>query len=338
MIREDRFVQSHRPYAVDLGSLAVRDGNYCTLNAAWFRRRKGVTVACLGCLWDVQRSTPESAADFLAMHDDGRYGGDCRSRWDGQRFWSAVQDPNVQAADLALLKPMLAAYPQIPDGFSGRWPTNVVLVHAPGCEQVGTRVVRNQSGSVTGDEPSALVDAVYADRKRVPYQARETETVAVWDCEPNCPVAEMDRQSGVTSSSGGAGARSGKVGRSTYGDYDGSTVGRNAGGLGDSGGASRYFPIFKYEAKAPAAERPRLADGTAHTTVKPLELMRWLVRPVTPPGGTVLDPFAGSGTTLEAAILEGFRAIGIEREPQYADLCVARLSKPLQPTLFGDAA
>lgn len=66
--------------------------------------------------------------------------------------------------------------------------------------------------------------------------------------------------------------------------------------------------------------------------------MRWLVRLVTPPGGTVLDPFAGSGTTLEACVLEGFNAVGVEREQPYADLCVARLSKPLEPTLFGDVA
>lgn len=120
MNREDRFVQSHRPYAVDLASLAVRDGNYCTLNAAWFRRRKGATVACLGRLWDVQRSTPESAADFLAMHDDGRYGGDCEGRWDGERYWGS-QLPDVIEAHLALLKPMLAAYPAIVAGYDGWW-------------------------------------------------------------------------------------------------------------------------------------------------------------------------------------------------------------------------
>lgn len=97
-------------------------------------------------------------------------------------------------------------------------------------------------------------------------------------------------------------------------------------------------PVLKYEAKAPASERPKLADGTAHATVKPLDLMRWLVRLVTPPGGTILDPFAGSGTTGEAAILEGFNAVLVEREREYADLCVARLSKPLQPSLFGEAA
>jgi len=75
----------------------------------------------------------------------------------------------------------------------------------------------------------------------------------------------------------------------------------------DIGGASRFF----YVAKADASERPRV-NGTAHPTVKPLDLMRWLVRLVTPPGGTVLEPFAGSGTTVEACIVEGFRCAAIQ--------------------------
>ena len=61
--------------------------------------------------------------------------------------------------------------------------------------------------------------------------------------------------------------------------------------------------------------------------VKPLALMRWLVRMVTPPGGTVLDPFAGSGTTLEAAMLEGFNVTGIEREADYLPLIRARIAR-----------
>lgn len=65
----------------------------------------------------------------------------------------------------------------------------------------------------------------------------------------------------------------------------------------------------------------------AHPTVKPLELMRWLVRLVTPPGGVVLDPFLGSGTTAEAARAEGFQCLGIERESDYVPLIRARLNR-----------
>lgn len=91
---------------------------------------------------------------------------------------------------------------------------------------------------------------------------------------------------------------------------------------GDSGGASRFF----YVAKAPKKERP-IVDDIAHATVKPLALMRWLVRLVTPKGGTILEPFAGSGTTVEACILEGFHCIAIEREAEYLPLIQARIDR-----------
>jgi DNA modification methylase len=92
------------------------------------------------------------------------------------------------------------------------------------------------------------------------------------------------------------------------------------------GEVSRYFPIFRYQAKAPKKERP-VVDGNAHPTVKPLELMRWLVRLVTPPGGYVLDPFAGSGTTGEAALIEGFRCLLIESEADYLPMIMTRLDR-----------
>jgi DNA modification methylase len=100
------------------------------------------------------------------------------------------------------------------------------------------------------------------------------------------------------------------------------------------GGEARFFPVFRYAAKASRSERPRLADGTAHTTVKPLSLIRWLIRLVTPADGLVLDPFAGSGTTLEAATTEGFRSVGVELESDHAALCIARLSKPIDVAIF----
>lgn len=71
--------------------------------------------------------------------------------------------------------------------------------------------------------------------------------------------------------------------------------------------------------------RPRLRRNT-HPTVKPTTLMRWLVRLVTPPGGVVLDPFAGSGSTGLAAVMEGHRFLGIEREGDYVDIACARLT------------
>ncbi|AEK08207.1 DNA methylase [Mycobacterium phage EricMillard] len=97
------------------------------------------------------------------------------------------------------------------------------------------------------------------------------------------------------------------------------------------GEPQRFFPVFKYQAKAPAKERPSYVneDGTkvAHSTVKPLTLVRWLARLVCPPGGVILDPFAGSGTTVEACLLEGFDCIAIENEADYIPLIEQRIER-----------
>ena len=107
----------------------------------------------------------------------------------------------------------------------------------------------------------------------------------------------------------------------------------------DYGGASRFFPVFKYQAKAPKRERPVIVreDGTRvqHPTVKPVALMEWLVTLTTPPGGLVLDPFAGTGTTLQAARDKGFRAIGVEQDADYVELIHARLSPVDDPAPQG---
>lgn len=128
MIRDDRFLISRKPYAVDLGSLradeprSAHDGSLyvrATLDAVWFRRRRGVTVACIGQLWDHQ-APPADAAQFLAQHTDGRYGGNCFGRWDGKGYWGD-SDLEIMAVNLAVLRPMLANYPAVPDGYSAWW-------------------------------------------------------------------------------------------------------------------------------------------------------------------------------------------------------------------------
>lgn len=151
-------------------------------------------------------------------------------------------------------------------------------------------------------------------------------------------AADLDRQTGVLNSGTmRAGTeRQARVGGTIYGADTRNFVPADT--YGDSGGASRFFPTFHYEAKAPKSERPIGDDGEAHPTVKPLDLMRWLVRLITPPGGTVLEPFLGSGTTAEACVIEGLRCIGIERAETYMKLAVTRVSKPIQIDLLGSIA
>lgn len=141
---------------------------------------------------------------------------------------------------------------------------------------------------------------------------------------------------------------------------------RESFGYADTGGASRFF----YTAKASRSEREAGLEGVElrpggstasgftddvgrgvdrtrpvanpHPTVKPVDLMSWLVRLVAEPGDTVLDPFCGSGTTGVACTLEGVHFVGIEREPEYAEIARRRIYQT-QPSLFaptggGDAA
>jgi len=104
--------------------------------------------------------------------------------------------------------------------------------------------------------------------------------------------------------------------------------------FGKDGARPHTSPDYKYEA----------TTRNTHPTVKPLALMRYLVRLVTPPGGTVLEPFAGSGTTLVASILEGFDAIGCELTDDYLPIIKGRVAWAQQErtkahdSLFGDPA
>lgn len=103
-----------------------------------------------------------------------------------------------------------------------------------------------------------------------------------------------------------------------------SSSGENFTDLNDSGGASRFF----YCAKASKSERNRGMDETTnfHPTVKPIKLMEYLIRLVTPKGGTTLDPFMGSGTTGVAAKNLGFNFIGIELNPEYVEIATKRIA------------
>jgi DNA modification methylase len=171
-------------------------------------------------------------------------------------------------------------------------------------------------------------------------------------------AALVDEQSGITKSTGGSGVLSrGNLGANVYGDfasYDTGKTFRNSGGLGDVGGASRFF----YVAKASKRDRNEGLDGLEtkqtvgggglgnpvsgaygsekapgknfHPTVKPTDLMRQLVRLVTPHGGLVLDPFTGSGSTGKAAILEGFEFVGCELTDDYLPIIEGRLNHAVQ--------
>jgi DNA modification methylase len=237
---------------------------------------------------------------------------------------------------------------------SGRWPANVCLSHHEDCEQVGTRRVKGSGWAESGSKASENRAMAGPNTARDPKpdsftDADGLETVEAWRCVESCPVRLLDEQGGNLPTQ----ANRTDPGTSSGGgvlDWKGSP--RTSAFNGESGGASRFF----YTAKASSAERnaglegfeegsrplaisqwegqtngsgkemgPSKPQRNVHPTVKPIALMRWLVRLVTPPGGTVLDPFTGSGTTGIAAALEGFNFVGIEREEEYVRIAEARI-------------
>lgn len=224
----------------------------------------------------------------------------------------------------------------------GRWPANTVLSHDDLCVRVGERRIKAITGG-TGNHAGHVYGARSSEGEAVRDYADGDglETTELWACVPGCPVRTLDEQSGISRSTAGK-PRSGANGHGWGMTATGAEY-------ADVGGASRFFytakasraernagladfperPCLKFDPTSAMAHDGRRGSGVTrnhHPTVKPLELMRWLVRLVTPPGGRVLDPFAGAGTTGIACVLEGFEFVGIEREPEYVALAEARIA------------
>jgi DNA modification methylase len=144
------------------------------------------------------------------------------------------------------------------------------------------------------------------------------------ECDEDCPIRALATQSGPTRCGGNK--KDTRAGLGGLFNLPGRAFGAAELNKGDRGTAARYFPQFFYAKKA--YKKERTMDGrveNTHGTVKPIDLVRRLIRQVVPPGGLVLDPFAGSGTTGIACQLEGVRFIGIELLPEHAKTARARI-------------
>ncbi len=214
----------------------------------------------------------------------------------------------------------------------GRWPANLLFSHHEECVPTGLAVVAGDSRAgqqgALGDRPSGFANVGASSGSELPnalvYGSEEVET---FDCHEDCPVRMLDEQAGVRTSGKPTVRRSSGADRNGNQGAAFGAESRKEGdpmmGYGDSGMASRFF----YRAKAPKSERNLgLPEGMVndHPTVKPVEVMRWLVRMVTPPGGLVLDHYCGSGTTGVAAVMEGFSFVGIDRDDEGTYLPVAK--------------
>jgi len=228
----------------------------------------------------------------------------------------------------------------IPNVGGGRWPANFLLCHTEACVLRGSKTVPTNGhwggGKVPGD---GIYDGGWA-RDAGPDKKMKLEQAEDWDCHASCPVRLLDEQSGNVGAF--APVRGIEPSSPTKGIY-GSRARVTGAFHEDEGGASRFF----YCAKAGAEERafwctickaafmldmesghthgkPDRSHLTYHPTVKPEEVMEWLIKLVTPKGGIILDPFVGSGTTLVAAKRLGFESVGIDQNPVYISLARRR--------------
>ena len=213
----------------------------------------------------------------------------------------------------------------------GRWPPNVLLMHADGCTDArcvqgcAAQAIREQGG----------------DPEFFPcfYQAKPSRE------EREAGLEALPLRSAKKWNEGGLQGRRDEQAAQAIAEAEVHSQGLDARGRtliredGTKTLVDRFIPQHR---------------ANVHPTVKPITLMRWLARLVTPPGGTVLDPFTGSGTTGCACPYEGFRFVGIERELEYAEIARARIAwheiaasraidpreevidgKPAQLSLFG---
>jgi site-specific DNA-methyltransferase (adenine-specific) len=186
----------------------------------------------------------------------------------------------------------------------GRWPANLILSDSPEVTGLFPQA-KGQQGSVTGDEPSSKVNAIFSRFNGRPASTPRGDTGSAARFFKQVKPEDEDFEA----------ARLMYCAKASRSD-------RNE-GLQDPG------PQFKHGVTLRQIENTE-RKGNVHPCVKPTNLMAYLCRLVTPPGGTVLDPFMGSGSTGKAAMLEGFQFIGIEREAESFQIANARIRAAAQ--------
>lgn len=275
------------------------------------------------------------------------------------------------------------AYPKVGEKVNppGRWPANLLFSHSD-CERVGVKRVKSQNPQYRREQkdirrvPTSYNMPAQKPGISIGYADPDgLETVAAYRCSPDCPVAMLDRQSGV-------GKSRMAVRRNVRGKPTSGFIGRQPDtddfGYTDTGGSSRFFQCFEggrfyYAAKAPRSERERGLRGhlpclvcdeidseyhldkagrkiacrrCGHPTVKPLALCEYLARLIVAPPeyrdeAQLLVPFMGSGSEIIGALKAGWRNVtGIDNMAEYLKIAelriAAHMKEPQQMTLGGD--
>jgi len=242
----------------------------------------------------------------------------------------------------------------------GRFPANLILTHHPDCVCNGLKKVISDSHHTTKYNGNiTLYEGGWKDGEDMGNKfadANGKETIENWTCHEDCPIKIMDEQSGDRKGWASQNHNNfSPYGGNSFNSSETNRFGFHK-GYNDKGGASRFF----YCAKASKKEKnvglnkfdkkqttgggggvgdyiddvdsasgkfgsEKAPSKNFHPTIKPINLMQYLVRLITPPNGIVLDPFMGSGTTGVACKLEGVSFVGIEMNPEYHEIAVARI-------------
>lgn len=223
------------------------------------------------------------------------------------------------------------------EGIRGRWASNTLFSHTAACEYLGTKQIQGQK---TTERPPDTVSPTGWGHQRqdglIQYPTDENglETVEDWKCVPGCPVGVLECSNPGSS----------RFFPQLVADAPFTYQGKASQEEKQAGTHSIYWKKIESGYKAiPFVEWVELGEeerrvqketgkldslrgqGNLHPTVKPISLMLWLLKLVTPPGGRALDCFLGSGTTACAALMGGFQCTGIEKDPTYFTVSQARL-------------
>lgn len=257
------------------------------------------------------------------------------------RVWCAIEDAGFEIRDTVMWV-YGSGFPKSHDAGNG-WGTAlkpawepIVVARKPLIGTVAENVLKHGTGAINidgcrvegvvegpGSTPKSSVEgqrgSMAGAMERIEYDGSKGRWPANLIHDGSEEVLEAFPQ--AKGQAGAVGPQHGaKESVNTFGDYD---PREQFEPRLDSGSAARFF----YCAKASKSDREA---GNKHPTVKPTDLMRYLCRLVTPPNGLILDPFMGSGSTGKAALLEGFRFVGIEREAEYVTIARARLGLPAE--------
>jgi len=238
----------------------------------------------------------------------------------------------------------------------GRFPSNFIMTHHEDCECKGTKKVKSDghhSYKISDDGGLLKLGLKQKEDEGNKYAENGQEEVENWDCHEDCPVKILDEQSGVSKSS--MSERGNIVNNKIFGKYN--EQDDTIRGHTDKGGASRFFYVAKasqwernygldeFEEKQIFGDKGEtfvgLSDSkkpskNSHPTIKPIKLMQYLVRLVTPTNGIVLDPFAGSGTTGIACKIDGFEFVGLELSEEFTKISNKRIESFNEENLLLD--